>query len=218
MIVKQIDYLLKLNNIDWGYYAFTKDPLNKKISNESKEILIENAINCGKVAAINLMIKYPNLSIYDLLKELNIKVIEKEKNSTDSYIMFACYNSPNKITIFNKCIQMTEDFISQHKLTKKLGDINVKKLLLAHELFHFYEEHTKDIYTQNEKIVLWKIGKFKYRSKLIALSEIAAMAFAKELLSLKINPFIFDFIMLYPQSPDGAYTLFNQIKGVISDE
>lgn len=126
--------------------------------------------------------------------------------------MFACYNSPNKVTLFMKNVVLVEEFIREQNLTSKLDYVDVESILIAHEMFHYLEEYDNDIYTKTTKITLWKLCSYKYKSKLVALGEIAAMAFAKELLSLHYNPYIFDILMLYPHNEDITDKLFNEIK------
>jgi hypothetical protein len=212
MINEKIDFLVHISDREWGQYAFSREPLNGKVSDDLRQEMIEKANECGHQQAVQLKEKYPSLSIKDIANKLSLDIQHKESNGTDSYIMFACYNSPNKITLFMKNVVLVEKFIKEHNLSSKLENIDVESVLLAHELFHFIEENNKEIYTNNTKIVLWKIGSYQYKSRLVALGEIAAMAFAKELLSLHYNPYVFDVLMLFPHDQAKTETLFNEIK------
>ena len=204
MIKEKLDFLISMNDEEWGQYAFSRDPLKGKVSYELRKEMIEKANECGKKEAIKLKEKYKDVPIKKIIKRMNIDYIEKNSNVTETYIMFACYNSPNKITIFKKNKTMVEEFIKENDLSSKLEYIDVESVLLAHELFHHIEENNKDIYTKNEKVVLWKIGSYKYKSGLVCIGEIAAMAFAKELLSINYNPYVFDVLMLYPHEKNKA--------------
>ncbi len=212
MIKEKIDFLISMNDEDWGRYAFSRDPLKGKVSYELRKEMIEKANECGKKEAIKLKEKYKDVPIKKIIKRMNIDYIEKNSNVTETYIMFACYNSPNKITIFKKNKTMVEEFIKENDLSSKLEYIDVESVLLAHELFHHIEENNKDIYTKNEKVVLWKIGSYKYKSGLVCIGEIAAMAFAKELLSINYNPYVFDVLMLYPHDKNKATELYKEIE------
>ena len=213
MIEEKIDFLINISDEEWGQYAFSRDPLKGKVSEELRKEIIEKANECGKKEARKLKEKYKDVPIKKIIKKMDLEFIEKDSNGTESYIMFACYNSPNKITIFKKNKILVEEFIKANKLNSKLEYIDVESMLLAHELFHHIEENNKDIYTKNEKVVLWKIGKYKYKSGLVCIGEIAAMAFAKELLSINYNPYIFDVLMLYPHDENKANELYKEIEG-----
>ncbi|MGG7058855.1 hypothetical protein ACQPUY_02800 [Clostridium nigeriense] len=213
MIEEKIDFLININDEEWGQYAFSRDPLKGKVSEELRREIIKKANECGKIEAIKLKEKYKDSPIKKIIKKMNLEFIEEDSNGTESYIMFACYNSPNKITIFKRNKMLVEEFIKENKLNNKLEYIDVESMLLAHELFHHIEENNKDIYTKNEKVVLWKIGKYKYKSGLVCIGEIAAMAFAKELLSINYNPYVFDVLMLYPHDENKANELYKEIEG-----
>lgn len=213
MIEEKIDFLINISDEEWGQYAFSRDPLKGKVSEGLRKEIIAKANECGKKEARKLKEKYKDVPIKKIIKKMDLEFIEKDSNGTESYIMFACYNSPNKITIFKKNKILVEEFIKANKLSSKLEYIDVESMLLAHELFHHIEENNKDIYTKNEKVVLWKIGKYKYKSGLVCIGEIAAMAFAKELLSINYNPYIFDVLMLYPHDENKANELYKEIEG-----
>lgn len=212
MIEENIDFLLGVNDEEWGQYAFSRDPIKGKVSEELRKEMIIKANECGKNQAKILREKYKDISIKKLAEKLKVEYVQKDSNITEEYIMFACYNSPNKITIFQKYKLMVEKFIKDNNLRKKLENIDIESMLLAHELFHHIEENNRDIYTKKEKVVLWKIGRYKYKSGLICLGEIAAMAFAKELLKINYNPYVFDILMLYPHDEDKANELYKEIK------
>lgn len=215
MIHETVNYLTSISDLEWGLYAISRDPLNKKINPDITEELIQRSIQCGKGQAQNLLSKYPNHSVKEIAQKMNLEIRMKDSYGTDNYIMFACYNSPNSITLFKNNIELEKDFLIQEDLFQKLEDVNIEDLLIAHEMFHYLEENDQSIYTRTTKIELWRIGKFIYKSKLIALGEMAAMSFAKEILSLGYNPFVFDVLMLYAHDKEKTNNLLNEIKEII---
>ena len=221
MISEKIDFLVNMSDEEWGKYAFSRDPLNTKISHELRQEMIKKANVCGKEQALRIKKIYPGLSAKEIAQKMNLNIIYKDTNGSDEYIMFASYNSPDKVTLFMGNVTLVEKFIEENQLEDKLGNVDIESMLILHEIFHHIEENEKDIYTRTESIVLWKIGSFKYKSKLLALGEIAAMAFAKELLALSYNPYVFDTLMLYPHDEDKTDKLFNEIKefkgGIINE-
>ncbi|BCZ49092.1 hypothetical protein psyc5s11_51590 [Clostridium gelidum] len=214
MISEKIDFLVNMSDEEWGQYAFSRDPIKNKISYELRQEMIEKANLCGKEQALKLKKRFHNFSVKQIVEKMNLKITHKDSNGTDNYIMFACYNSPNKVTLFTKNMILVEQFIKENQLEKSLDNVDIENMLLLHEMFHHIEGNEQNIYTKTETIKLWKIGFFEYKSKLIALGEIAAMAFAKEMLSLSYNPYVFDIIMLYPHDTKKADELLDEVKEI----
>lgn len=110
--------------------------------------------------------------------------------------MFAQYVQPDEITIFTDCVDKAA------ALEKQCGCPLLKKerlleILLAHELFHAVEEqYAGEIFTRTEKIELWR-KPFSNRSVISCLSEIAAMAFARQLSGLSVSPYMLDVLLVY---------------------
>lgn len=90
--------------------------------------------------------------------------------------------------------------------------LDIKSLLLAHELFHFVEEkYKKEIFTKQEKIRLWSLGPLHNDSTIIALSEVAAMAFAQAITGIPYSPYVMDVFLVYGYSPEEASGLYEEI-------
>ena len=106
MISEKIDFLVNMSDKEWGQYAFSRDPINNKISYELRQEMIEKANLCGKEQALKLKKRFHNLSVKQIAEKMNLKITYKDSNGTDNYIMFACYNSPNKVTLFMKNVKL----------------------------------------------------------------------------------------------------------------
>jgi hypothetical protein len=104
--------------------------------------------------------------------------------------------------------------IEENGLSSITGNVKTEDLLLAHELFHFYENRMPDAYINQKHILLFKIGRFENRSKLICLAEIAAMAFAGTLTELPCSPYLYDVLMLYSRNPQRGKQQYEQIMKI----
>lgn len=211
MIKESTIELLKLNDFEWGMYAFSRDPLEGKLSVEEKRELIIQANKCGAEQAEKLKMQFGVKSVKEYAKKLKIQIIREDSDGSDNYIVFAKFNYPDKATIYSGNVKKVEKLIEENGMGKLLGHVNIESMLLAHEMYHYFEESDKGIFTKTKKIVLWKLGSLQYKSKLIALSEIAAMSFARELLNLNYNPYLFDAIMLYPHDAKKTQSLIDEI-------
>ncbi|MFV0381011.1 MAG: hypothetical protein ACK5KR_02080 [Breznakia sp.] len=210
-LLENITLLKLMTTNDWGTYAFSRDPIRGKIKGAEQKNYIAKAMHCGVDLAIKIKKKYNGKNFWEMLNLLEIKVIKEKTSGTQNYITFAKYNYPNKITVYTENVVRFNNFIDEHGLRVILEDVNIEEVLLAHEMYHYFEEHNENLYSKREKIVLWKIGKFKYKSSIIALSEISAMAFTQEMLGLTYSPYIFDSLLLLPHDFEKAEKLINEV-------
>lgn len=106
---------------------------------------------------------------------MNLQVTLKSEQITGSQILFALYTPPNQIQIMNEPIQRSVQLIDKEKaiLIELFRQDSIISTILGHEIFHFLvQKYEKKIYTQTEKVVLWKIFGYRYYSTIRALSEI----------------------------------------------
>lgn len=211
MIKESTLELLNLNDTEWGLYAFSRDPLSGKLSDDEKKELILEANKCGAKYAEKLINKFGQKAVKEYADELKIKIIREDSDGSDNYVVFAKFNYPDKVTIYSGNVKKVENLIQENDMEEILGHIDIESMLLAHEMYHFFEENEKDVFTKTKKIELWKLGPIKYKSKLAALSEIAAMSFARKLLQINYNPYVFDAIMLYPHDAKKTNELIAEI-------
>ena len=98
---------------------------------------------------------------------------------------------------------------------------NIVRIHLAHELFHFYEYIDRQPTNERlDRIVRFCLGPIKLHSTVMSSCEIAAHAFAKELLHLNNLPNIYDYILLIHQKEltiDDFQTLQEQWRQEIGE-
>lgn len=210
-MINTLKKLLQISDITWGFYAFSKDPLNRKLSDVTRIELINDSVKCGLEEANAIRKYYGNLTPTQYAKKMGVDIILEDSHVSHDYIMFAKFNEPSDITIFTKNIKQTIKFMEENKLNDLLEHVNISDMLIAHELFHYKESLKPDIFTKKKHIKLWSVGPFKYKSSLVAPKEIAAMAFAKKILGVSFNPFIFDVLMLYPYDYQQANQILKKI-------
>ena len=194
---EMIEKLGALTEEDWGKYAFSREPLEGRFSNEQKMQYTHKANDCGREWAekIAMKVKTPKVPVGGGL------------------VLFAQFVEPDEITIFTDCVDKAS------KLEEECGcDLlrreNLTNTLLAHELFHAVEEqHVKEIYTRTERVELWR-KPFSNKSMISCLSEIAAMAFAGKLLDLKVSPYMLDVLLVYSYDKNAAWGLYDEIMNM----
>lgn len=210
---KLMDMLRDLKEIpllDWDRYAFSRDPLNGKISPQNRRIYMEKAWQCGVEWADKAKAEYSNLSPKELANALGMEVNYPQLPKSLDRVLFAEFIEPNSIHIYMDAIEKA--FQLEENIQEITGNANISDILLLHELFHSIEEmHKKEIYTRTEEIKLWSLGFFKYKSGLVALGEIAAMGFAYRYSGIDFSPYLLDIILVYGYSKNEASGLYEEM-------
>ena len=205
-------YLRSLDDRQWGRYAFSREPLEGKFTPQQKDAYTAAANACGAEWADKLAAEHGTRDPLTLCGELGLKLETPATPAGGGQVLFAQFVQPDEITIFTDCLDKAETLGGLLPARAKLQGI-----ILAHELFHAVEEANPDIYTRTEKIELWH-KPFSNKSCIVCLSEIAAMAFAKQLLGLDFNPYALDVLLVYPYDAQAACGLYAEICDLMKEE
>ncbi len=207
--------LVKVEDAQWGMYAFKREPLKGRFSDAEKRRYVQLANECGVAYARKIKEEYPNLSVLELAIALGLEVHFPEKPLGGGHIIFAQFVEPNQVTVYKASLTKARKLVEELHLYKYFDEKDIAEILLAHEIFHYIEEQNEDkIFTRTEKVCLWKILKFHYQSKIVCLGEIAGMAFAKEMLALSFSPYVLDSFLVYSYNEEVSYYLYEEAKNI----
>lgn len=215
--LRPLDQMLRdlagIEPVAWYKYVFSREPLNGKFTDEQRISWMEHALECGKEYAKKVMAEYKSDDPEVIAKAMGMKVSYPSYPEKTDRVLFAEYRVPDSICIYMDAVRKAKKLLEKPEISEVLTDrLNVSKLLLAHELFHYVEEKYKDdIYTKTEKIRLWSVGPLHNDSTIIALSEIAAMAFAREITGIPYAPYVMDVFLVYGYSPEEASGLYEEM-------
>lgn len=214
-----VDGLSRIADEDWARYAFSRDPLNAKFNDAQRYFLAQKAIACGEAEAEACIQRYGLVSAEKLAKEMGVKVDCPIGSENMDRVLFAQFCPPNQISVYMDTVKKAEQFLDEPAVHKVLGNPKIFSLLLFHELFHFVEEqHKREIWTQSYQIELWALGPLRYRSKVAALSEIGAMAFAKKMTGISCSPYVLDAFLVYGYSSETANVLYEEMLSLAGRE
>lgn len=191
--------ITNINDQLLGYGALKNDLLFHKIPKDKYAYYINESLKIGKQKAQSLK----QYSVEQLCQQNNI-TIEYAKQEGKFYgVQFRANielsDQEKKIILYKDSLDEIVK-ASQKFLDKNITIEDVIHIHLAHELFHFYEYIDKLPTNENlDSIVRMKIGPKKMYATVMATCEIAAHAFAKELLSLDVLPNLFDYFLLIDQ-------------------
>ncbi len=217
--------LVTLTDEQWGEYAFRRDPIYRKFSSEEKERLIRLSNECGDEYAEKCRVGGIKgyQSPYLIASSLGVEVEYPNRPSAKAFegdrVLFAQYTTPNHIEVYTDCTDKAERAFSTPAMTAILGNVNMREILLCHELFHYFEYvDEKTIFTENEKKTLTLFKVIKNRSRIMCLGEIAAMRFAKSVMQLSYSPYVFDILLSYLYDKQTACNLYYKTKKLLFPE
>ncbi len=205
--------LAEIEPVEWYGYAFSREPLNGKFQDEQRRAWMEKSLACGREYAEKICGKYQTRDPEKLAECMGMNVSFPEFPEKTDRVMFAEYRIPNKICIYMDAVKKAEKLFEKPGVCRILTkDLKVSRLLLSHELFHCVEEEYRhEIFTKTEKIRLWTLGFLHNDSNIIALSEIAAMGFAQEIMGISYSPYLMDVFLVYGYSPEEASGLYEEM-------
>lgn len=205
--------LVEIPMEEFAYYAFSREPLNGKFTDEERMQYTREAIECGSFYAKKVMEECESRDPEVIAKKLGMAVSYPSLPEKTDRVLFAEYREPNQIKIYMDAVRKGERSLQDEEAAELLGrNFNIANVLLAHELFHFVEDkYAAEIYTRTKKIRLWHIGPIHNDSTIITLGEIAAMAFSSEINRLSFSPYVMDVFLVYGYSPQEASGLYEEI-------
>ena len=208
-----VEDLCRIPDEDWAIYAFSREPLNGKFTDEQRRDLTRQALACGREYAEKLAAQYGMRDPEKLAKVLGVKVDFPDMPQSTERVLFAEFREPDKVHIYMDGVRKGRTLLSEPGVSHALtGQLDIAKLLIGHELFHWVEERNKkEIWTRTYKIELWAPRPLHNRSGVAVLGEIAAMGFTKALNCLPYSPYVMDAYLVYGYSPEVASGLYEEM-------
>lgn len=208
-----VEDLCRIPDEDWAIYAFSREPLNGKFTDEQRRDLTRQALACGREYAEKLAAQYGMRDPEKLAKALGVKVDFPDMPQSTERVLFAEFREPDKVHIYMDGVRKGRTLLSEPGVSHALtGQLDIAKLLIGHELFHWVEERNKkEIWTRTYKIELWAPRPLHNRSGVAVLGEIAAMGFTKALNCLPYSPYVMDAYLVYGYSPEVASGLYEEM-------
>ena len=210
---EMLSYLSLLSDTVFGFYAFLREPLRGRFSLPQQKELISRCMEEGTAYAKQLQDQFDGCKPSEIAHSMGIQIQHPFKSASGERILFAEFEEPATIRVFQSAVSKARSTIAEHHLENFFQGVDIEEVLIAHELFHRIESERKEsIFTINYEICLWKLGPYRHKSHLTVLSEISAMAFAKYLSGLSFSPYLFDVFLAYAYNPDAGGSLFCEIR------
>lgn len=203
--------LLILTDDAFDSYAFEREPLKGKIPPCLRLELAQKARQSGTELAKQLQQDYLNCSPSEICTAMGYNITNNSEPQHSFQIIYGQFVQPNQITLFSHCLKTVNSIAKQTKIPEFPSVEQLKQIILAHELYHALEEQTPNLFPRAYRLHLWKLGSFYNDSPVFCLSEIAGMAFAKQLCNLTFCPYALDALLLYGYNPQASCSIYEEI-------
>lgn len=204
--------LIAIPETDWWKYAFSREPMNGRFTDEQRRDMYEKAMECGRRKADECLATYGNITPEQLAQRMGMDVRFPSMPQSRSRILFAEFKEPETICVYQDGIEKGEALLGEDDVQNVLrGPIDLAQILIAHELFHVCELKDPTIWTKTYTVELWKLGWFINRSPVAVLSEIAAMAFSSRMNHLSFSAYVLDAFLVFGYSPVAGSALYDEM-------
>lgn len=169
-----------------------------RLDDRAQRAAVIDALADGTAAARNLRKRFPGLSPRRIAGELLVPVTTTDDDPmVGSIWRFAEYRPrPPQILLYARGLAPIEQALARAPAARLLGEATVEGVFVAHELYHHMEAtRTEKPIARRHQATLFQIGKWRWRTGIATLSEIAAGSFAQALLELPCHPKVLDFLV-----------------------
>ncbi len=179
-----------------GLCELTNDLLYQKIPKQEILYYIQESLKQGYVAAQ----EYKGLDILEVCKKNKIEIAYIKENKKMYGVSFRAQvemsEKQTKIWIYKGALRDLAQS-SSYEGRKKIDYEDALRIHVCHEYFHYLEYQQKRFVSESlPDVITFQLLGMKRRAKINRCSEIAAHAFAKEILELEELPNIYDYFYL----------------------
>ncbi len=178
-----------------GLLQLRSDPQFLRIEPERHVTLVEAALADGRFLAADVR---SNLGSdpASIAARCDVPVTNSEGEAGfGSIVVFAEYATrPPSITLYGPAIRRLDTRITGESAAR-LGISGTRAIFLAHELYHHFDCTRREPLARRHRVRIFSLGSWTWTSGLTSLAEIAAGAFAQELLGLSFHPKVLDLLL-----------------------
>jgi hypothetical protein len=169
-----------------------------RLDDRAQHAAVIDALADGAAAAADARKRFPGLSPRRIAGQLGIKVGTTDDDPLVGTIWrFAEYRPrPPKILLYERGLAPIKQALARVQAARLLSEATIEDVFIAHELYHHLEATRSETpIARRHQVTLFRIGKWRWRTGIAALAEIAAGAFAQGLLGLPCHPKVLDFVL-----------------------
>jgi hypothetical protein len=192
-----------------GLVMLEADPYARRLDRAAQFAAVRDALADGAAAAKALRERFPDLVPQEIARELDVPTEATDDDPmVGSLWRFAEYRQrPARILLYSRGLAPIDRVVVGALAVRLLGQATPQDVFIAHELYHHTEAIRSDMpIARRYQPTLFRIGGWRWRTGIAALSEIAAGAFAQSLLDLPCHPKVLDLVVVNAISTNAAAT------------
>jgi hypothetical protein len=172
-----------------------------RLDDRAQVAAVADALADGEATAKDIRLRFRGFSPREIARAFGVPV---EASHDDPLIgsiwRFAEYRQrPPRILLYTRGLAPLERALADGLAASLLGNAMVEDVFIAHELYHHLEATRPEMpIARRHQATLLRIGKWRWRTGIAMLSEIAAGAFAQALLDLPCHPKVLDYAARLP--------------------
>ncbi|HEX4984615.1 MAG TPA: hypothetical protein VFV71_00955 [Burkholderiales bacterium] len=176
-----------------GLALLRGDAQYRFIAPERRGVLVEAALRDGRELAAEAALRHGRLP-EDMVSSLGIAVEAVDAEAGyGSVVVYAHYvQRPPRITLYLPAIARLAHAVSAGDVPTGVDEGTLRRMFVAHELYHHFDCLRSEPLARRHRVKLFGLGAWRWTSGLASLAEIAAGAFAQELLGLAFHPGLLD--------------------------
>src|SRR5437879_7071035 len=190
-----------------GLVMLEADPYARRLDRAAQFVAVRDALADGAAAAKALRGRFPELAPQEIACELGVPIAATDDDPmVGSLWRFAEYRQrPARILLYSRGLAPLGRVVVGPLAVRLLGQATPQDVFIAHELYHHTEAIRSDMpIARRYQPTLFRIGGWRWRTGIAALSEIAAGAFAQSLLDLPCHPKVLDLLALEAVAPNAT--------------
>jgi hypothetical protein len=180
-----------------GLLMLKSDIHAMRLDDRTQRVAVCDALADGAATARDLRRRFPGLSPREIARELGVPIATSDDDPRVGTLWrFAEYRPrPPQIVLYARGLAPVEQVLARAPATRLLGEASVQDVFVAHELYHHAETvRVETPIARRHQATIFQIGKWRWRTGIATLAEIAAGSFAQVLLDLPCHPKVLDFV------------------------
>ena len=121
---EQIQELILQPQSYWNVYAFSREPLSKRIPPEEQSRLADLAVCCGRDEARKIAAKFPGRAPGEICRELGIHVTYDTAENGGHPLIVAAFREPDDIRLSLDALRRVEKWLEGRKSQQKQSQQN----------------------------------------------------------------------------------------------
>src|SRR5882757_2819888 len=169
-----------------------------RLDHRARLAAVSAALADGAATARSLRERFSGLAPHEIARELQVPVLAIDDDPlVGSIWRFAEYRPhPPRIMLYTRGLAALEQALVDGLAARLLGRATTQDVFVAHELYHHAETIRSEApIARRYQATLLQIGKWRWRTGIATLAEIAAGSFAQSLLDLPCHPKVLDYFV-----------------------